>query len=90
MTIYVHIYICVCVYICIYIQMYVTSDAQVIAFHPLTDALLAPQAGEESTMNSHTLQNSSCLMLYLMEYPFGWFKSAVLILFPPSSLGPLL
>jgi len=70
--------------------MYVTSDAQVIAFHPLTDALLAPQAGEESTMNSHTLQNSSCLMSYLMEYPFGWFKSAVQILFPPSSLGPLL
>ena len=25
-----------------------------------------------------------------MEYPFGQFKSAVLILFPHSSLGPLL
>jgi len=29
-------------------------------------------------------------MSYGMEYPFGQFKSAVLIQFPPSSLGPSL
>ena len=30
------------------------------------------------------------LLLDVMEYPFGQFQSAVLILSPPSSLGPLL
>ena len=29
------------------------------------------------------------MMSYGMEYPFGQFGSAVLVLFPPSSLGPL-
>ena len=29
-------------------------------------------------------------MSYGIEYPFGQFKSAVLILFPPNSLGPSL
>ena len=41
-------------------------------------------------MNSHSLQNSFHVMSYGMEYPFGQFKSAVLILFPLSSLGPSL
>ena len=38
--------------------MYITSDAQAIAHHPLTDAQLAPQQAEEIKMNSHPLQNS--------------------------------
>ena len=58
--------------------------------YPPTDAQLAPWAMEGSEMNSHALQNSFCMMLYGMEYPFGQIKSAVLILFSPSSLGPLL
>jgi len=75
-------------YVCMYICMYITSDAQANAHQPLTNAQLGPQAVEESQMNSHSIQNSFCLMLYGMEYPFG--QSAVLIVFPPSSLGPLL
>ena len=55
--------------------------------HPMPSQ---PQAGEESQMNSHPLQNSFSLMSYGIEYPFGQFKSAVLFLFPPSSLGPSL
>ena len=46
--------------------MYITSDAQAIALHSLTDAQLASHAMEEM------------------------FKFTVPILFPPSSLGPLL
>ena len=45
---------------------------------------------EKSEMHSQLLQNSFRMISYGMEYPFGQFKSAVLILFPPSSLGPLL
>lgn len=41
-------------------------------------------------MNSHPLQNSFHTMSYGMENPFGQFQSAILILFPPSFLGPLL
>ena len=55
---------------------------------PLINALLAPCAAEESEMN--LLQNSFCMMSHGMENPFGQFKSAVLILFPPSSWAPLL
>jgi len=36
------------------------------------------------------LQNSFCMMSYGTEHPFGQLESAVLILFPSSSLGPLL
>ena len=67
--------------------MYVTSDAQAIAHHALTDAQVAPWAMEEHEMNSHPLQSFFHIISYGMEYPFGQFKSAVLILFPPSSLG---
>ena len=65
--------------------MYVTSDAQAIARHTPTDAQLAYKQRKRG--NSHLCQNSFHMMLYGMEYPFGQFKSAVLILFPPSSLG---
>ena len=41
-------------------------------------------------MNSHSLENSFHVMPYGMKYPFGQLKSAVLIPFPPSSLGSLL
>ena len=74
----------------IYMCMHMTSDAQVVAHRPLTDAQLVPWAVEEREVNSHPLQNSFCMMPYGMEYPFVQFKSAVLILFPPSSLGPSL
>jgi len=70
--------------------MYTRNDAQAIFYHPQTDAQLGPWAAMESEMNSHALQNSFHLMSYGMEYPFGQFESAVLILFPPISLGPLL
>ena len=70
--------------------MYIISDAQAINRQPPTDAQLAPQATEEREMNSHPLQNSFHMMPYGLEYPFGQFKSAVLILFPSSSLCPLL
>ena len=52
---------------------------------PLTDAQLALP---EKTLLP--VQNSFCMMLYGMEFIFGRFKSAVLILYPPSSLSPLL
>ena len=70
--------------------MYVTSDTQVIAHHAPAKAQLASSAAGERVMNPHPLQNSFHVMSYSMEYPFGQFKSAVLILFPPSSLGPSL
>jgi len=70
--------------------MYVTSDAQAIAHHALTDAQVAPWAMEEHEMNSHPLQSFFHIISYGMEYPFGQFKSAVLILFPPSFFSPSL
>ena len=69
--------------------MYITIDAQAIAHHTPTDAQAALWAVEERCMNFYPHQNS-CMMAYGMEYPFGQLKSAVLILFPPSSLGPSL
>lgn len=62
------------------------SDAEAIAHHPMTDAPLASWAVEESWMNSQPLQNSFCKMSRGVEYSFGQFESAVLILFPPSPL----
>lgn len=70
--------------------MYVTSDSQAILHHPLTDAQLIPQAMEESDINSHPLQNSFCIMSYIMEYPFGQLKLVILILFPLQLLGPFI
>jgi len=70
--------------------MYVTSDAQAIVHHLPIDAQIAPEQVEGSEVNSHPLQNSIRMILYSMEYPFGQFKSVVLILFPLSSLGPSL
>ena len=51
--------------------MYITSDAQAIAHHALTDAQVAPWAMEEHEMNSHPLQNFFHIISYGMEYPFG-------------------
>ena len=42
---------------------------------------------EEIDMNFHPLHNSFPNMSYGREYPFGQFQSAVLILFPLTSLG---
>ena len=70
--------------------MYIASDSQAVAQHPLTDAQLIPQAVEESKINSHPLQNSFCMMSHVMEYLFGQLKSAILIPFCSSSLGPSL
>jgi len=70
--------------------MYITNDAQVIAQHAPTDAQPASWAVEESKMLSHLLQVYFNLMSYGTEYLFGQLKSAVLILFPHSSLGPSL
>lgn len=47
--------------------MYTTSDVQVIAHHPPSDALLAPQASEEGGMNTHHLPNSFRFMSYGLE-----------------------
>ena len=69
---------CTHTYICI------TSDAQAIAHHPMTDAQLTPRAAEESQLNCYPLQNSLHTMSYGMEYPFGHCKSAFLILFPTA------
>jgi len=70
--------------------MYVTNDAQAITNYSPNNAQLAFQAGKERKMQSHLVQNSFCFMSYGMEYPFGQFKSAVLILFPHSFLSPSL
>jgi len=70
--------------------MYITSGAQAIALHLPADAQIASWVVQKQEMSSHPLQNSSRMMSYDMEYHFGLFKSAVLILFPPSSLHPLL
>ena len=72
------------------IYVYVKSDAQRIACCSLISAQLAPWAVEENEMNSHLLQNSFHTVSYGMEYPFGLFESTILILFPPSFLGPFL
>lgn len=70
--------------------MFITSDTRAIALRLLTNAQLGPQTVEEGKMNSHPLQYSFHMVSCGMEYPFGPFKSAVLMLLPPSSLGPLL
>jgi len=56
----------------------------------MPNAQLAPWAVEESQKNTQPLHNSFHLMSNVTEYPFGQFKSAVLILFHASSLGPSL
>ena len=73
---------------CVCVWMYITSGAQEIAHHTPANAQIALQWVENR--DELSLQNSFHMMLYGMEYPFGKFKSAVLILFPPSSLGPSL
>ena len=70
--------------------MYIKSDAQATC-SPLHNQFPASVPKQwKRVMNSHPLQNSVRLMFYGMEFPFGQFKSAVLIMSPPSSLGPLL
>ena len=66
--------------------MHITSDVEAVAQHLPNYG----QAEEDSKMNFHPVQNPFHMMSYGMEYPFGQFKPAVLILFPPSSLGPSL
>lgn len=68
--------------------MCITSDAQTTAHHPPADAQLAPRAAIKNEIPP--LQNSFHKMSYGMEYPFDQFKSALLILFPPSFLSPVL
>ena len=62
--------------------MFITSDTRAIALRLLTNAQLGPQTVEEGKMNSHPLQHSLHTVSCGMEYPFGQFKSAVLILSP--------
>ena len=64
--------------------MYI-SDAQTIVHHAPTNAQLAPRQAEERDALPHPSRPNSCIIPYGMEYCFGQFKSAVLILFPPSS-----
>ena len=40
---------------------------------------------EQQKMKSQSLQNSFHMVKYSMEYPFGQFKSVVLILSSPTS-----
>jgi len=71
-----------------YITSYMTSDAQAIAHHPPNHPQLEDLSSKRETNELPPLQNSFCMMSHGMEYLFGQFMSAVLILFPPSSLGP--
>lgn len=43
---------------------------------------------EETEMNSHPFQYNFCLLSADRERPFGHYQSAVLTLFPPSSMCP--
>ena len=74
--------------------MYITSDAQAIAHHPLTDAQPVPRQQKEAQKTPPCFfQLIFCMMLCGMEYPFGQFMATVLVLPPPSSLclpSPLL
>ena len=63
--------------------MYITCGAQAIAHHLPTDSQLGPEQ-----WNSHSLQNSFCMMSYGMKYPYGQFKSAVLNSVPSQLLEP--
>lgn len=69
--------------------MYLTNNTQASTHHPLTDAQLVSPASERE-VNSLPLQNSFYMISYSMEYSSVQFKSAVLILLPPISLGPSL
>jgi len=53
----------------------------------LTNTQLAPRAAEEREIPSHPLENSFHMLSYGIEHLFGQFKSSVLILSPPTSLG---
>ena len=63
--------------------MYITGAAQAIARHPLTCAQLAPQQVEDQ----NELRSPSKFLLHDVSLD-SLFKSAVLILFSSSSLGP--
>lgn len=70
--------------------MYITSDAEAIAHHPLTDAQLAPAS---SGIAADELPLPSKLLLFdIVWYGLSLWpvKSAILILSCPSSLGSLL
>jgi len=69
--------------------MYIMMQKQLLTIPQMMPSIPHEQQ-KKREMNSHPLQNSFCMMSYDMEYPFGQFKSAVLILFPPISYGPLL
>ena len=68
--------------------MNITSDAQSNCSPPPVYTQPAPQAAEESPMNS--LLQKSFRMSYDTEYPSGQFQLALLTLFPPSCLSPLM
>lgn len=57
---------------------------------PQSMPMLPPQAVGESKMNLTLFKTSSLRCYMVWNYPFGQFKSAVTVLFPPSSLSPSL
>ena len=69
---------------CMYACVYIISDAQAVAHHPPTNAHWAPWVAEEHDELTPLSELSYRMMSYGREYPFGKFKSAVLILSPPS------
>lgn len=61
---------------------------QAMAHHPPTDALPAP-CSECLPAQLLSLFKLFHVISYGLEYPFGQFRSSVLVLSPPSSLCPL-
>ena len=93
------IYICMYVYkcVCVYIYVYTCLQNKQRIMQLLTTPQLMPSQSLSCGCQS---LSSGCypnhlpavlqffhLMIYGMEYPFGQFRSAVLVLSPPSSLG---
>ena len=66
--------------------MYITSHAHAIACYPPTNAQLPPQAAEENSEFS----SPSKFLLHDVQYPLHQSKSAVLILFTPTSFSSFL
>ena len=72
----------------IYIDIYKVIHQQLLTTHQLMPSWTLKR--QKRKTDSHLLQNSSYMISYGVEYPFGQFKSVVLTLFPLSSLGPSL
>lgn len=85
-----YIYVCVCIiykYICMYTHK--TSDTQAITHRNYSPPTKRCPASPK--VKSALLINSPLFFKFVshgMEYPFGHFWSAVLVLSPPSSLCP--